>query len=73
MVCPGMIDTPMHRRGRELAGDAIYDSIVSRRIHSRRVGCPKEVASSILFLCSDEASYITATTLTPDGGFSHTL
>ena len=27
---------------------------------------------AIVFLCSDEASYITGTTLTPDGGFSST-
>jgi NAD(P)-dependent dehydrogenase (short-subunit alcohol dehydrogenase family) len=31
-----------------------------------------KIARSIVFLCSDEASYITGTTLTPDGGFTLT-
>ena len=34
---------------------------------------PDEIARSIVFLCSDEASYITGTTLTPDGGFTLTI
>lgn len=33
----------------------------------------KEIAQSIVFLCSDEASYITGTTLTPDGGYTLTV
>jgi hypothetical protein len=31
------------------------------------------IAKAILFLCSDDASYITGSTLTPDGGFTLTL
>ena len=49
-----------------------YDAMVPQ-VHSRRVGKPEEIASAILFLCSDEASYITGTTLTPDGGFTMTI
>ena len=30
-------------------------------------------ARSLLFLCSDEGSYVTGTTLTPDGGFTLTI
>ena len=33
----------------------------------------EEIASTIVFLCSDEASYITGTTVTPDGGFTLTI
>jgi NAD(P)-dependent dehydrogenase (short-subunit alcohol dehydrogenase family) len=73
LICPGIIDTPMHRRGRELLGDAIYDNILSKRVHTRRAGSPEEIARSIVFLCSDDASYITGTTLTPDGGFTLTF
>jgi NAD(P)-dependent dehydrogenase (short-subunit alcohol dehydrogenase family) len=73
LICPGIIDTPMHRRGRELFGDAIYDNILSQRVHARRAGSPEEIARSIVFLCSDDASYITGTTLTPDGGFTLTI
>jgi NAD(P)-dependent dehydrogenase (short-subunit alcohol dehydrogenase family) len=73
LVCPGFIDTPMHRRGRRILGDELYDKGVLPRVHLRRAGRPEEIARSILFLCSDEASYITGTTLTPDGGFTLTI
>jgi NAD(P)-dependent dehydrogenase (short-subunit alcohol dehydrogenase family) len=63
----------MHRRGRELLGNAIYDNILSQRVHARRAGRPEEIAGSIVFLCPDGASYITGTTLTPDGGFPLTI
>jgi NAD(P)-dependent dehydrogenase (short-subunit alcohol dehydrogenase family) len=73
LVCPGIIDTPMHHRARKLLGDEIYDTAVLPSVHLRRAGRPEEIARSIVFLCSDEASYITGTTLTPDGGFTLTV
>ena len=73
IVCPGIIDTPMHQRLRKDIGDAIYDDVVLPKVHARRAGRPEEIAASIVFLCSDEASYITGTTLTPDGGFTLTM
>jgi NAD(P)-dependent dehydrogenase (short-subunit alcohol dehydrogenase family) len=73
LVCPGVIDTPMHRRLRGLFGDGLYDGVLSQRVHARRAGRPEEIAQSIVYLCSDAASYITGTTLTPDGGFCMTI
>lgn len=73
LICPGIIDTPMHHRGRELLGDEIYDSVLQQRVHTRRAGRPEEIAKSVVFLCSEDASYITGTTLTPDGGFTLTI
>ena len=73
LICPGIIDAPMHRRGRELFGDALYDKILAQRVHAIRAGRPEEIARSIVFLCSEDASYITGTTLTPDGGFTLTV
>jgi NAD(P)-dependent dehydrogenase (short-subunit alcohol dehydrogenase family) len=73
LVCPGIIDTPMHHRARKLLGDEVYDTAVLPGVHLRRAGRPEEIARSIVFLCSDEASYITGTTLTPDGGFTLTI
>ncbi len=73
LVCPGIIDTPMHRRLRGVIGDELYDTVLEQRVHARRAGRPEEIARTILFLCSDEASYITGTTLTPDGGFTLTI
>jgi NAD(P)-dependent dehydrogenase (short-subunit alcohol dehydrogenase family) len=73
LVCPGFIDTPMHQRARGLLGDDLYDQVLIPRVHVRRAGRPEEIAQSILFLCSDGASYITGATLTPDGGFTLTV
>ncbi len=73
LVCPGFIDTPMHHRARGLVGDDLYDKVLIPRVHVRRTGRPEEIARTIVFLCSDDASYITGTTLTPDGGFSLTI
>lgn len=73
LLCPGIIDTPMHHRGRALFGDEVYDAILSQRVHLRRAGRPEEIAKTIVFLCSDDASYITGTTLTPDGGLTLTF
>ena len=73
IVCPGITVTPMHQRARGLLGDELYDSVLQQRVHTRRAGRPEEIARSIVFLCSDEASYITGTTLTPDGGFTLTV
>jgi NAD(P)-dependent dehydrogenase (short-subunit alcohol dehydrogenase family) len=73
LVCPGIIDTPMHHRLRGLVGNEIYDKVLLQRVHTRRAGRSDEIAQTILFLCSDEASYISGTTLTPDGGFTLTI
>jgi NAD(P)-dependent dehydrogenase (short-subunit alcohol dehydrogenase family) len=42
-------------------------------VHLKRAGQPQEIAQAIVFLYSDAASYITDTTLTPDGGFMLTV
>lgn len=73
LVCPGIVDTPMHRRLRRDIGDEVYDQGVLPSVHLRRAGQPEEIARAIVFLCSNEASYITGTTLTPDGGFTLTV
>lgn len=73
IVCPGVIDTPMHQRLREEVGDELYDSALNEDVHQQRAGRPEEIADAIAFLCSEEASYITGTPLTADGGFLMTL
>ena len=73
LLCPGITETPMHHRGRALFGDAIYDNVLATRVHLRRAGQPEEIAQAIAFLCSQEAGYITGSTLLADGGFTHTL
>ncbi len=67
-VAPGPIDT-------ELAGPYLkkmheerweYDPI--RMVPMHRLGTPEEVANAVLFVCSDEASYITGATIDVAGG-----
>lgn len=65
-VCPGLIDTPQVRRNLPTP-DAVNRSL-SVPIF-KRMGAPEEVAHAILFLASDEASFITGATLAVDGGW----
>jgi len=70
-VCPGMIDSRMLStilQGRS-GGNAPppTDKIVDR-IPARRLGLASEVASIVAFLASDEASYVSGSAYTVDGG-----
>ena len=67
-VAPGVIMTDMVRKGLE-EGTATVDTY-ERRTPMRRLGEPAEVAEAVLYLASDEASYITAETLLVDGGWT---
>ncbi|MBI1733864.1 MAG: SDR family oxidoreductase [Candidatus Rokubacteria bacterium] len=66
-VAPGPIDT--ERVGAELRRlDETVDYSPSRMTPLHRLGTPREVAHAVLFLASDEASYITGHTLPVTGG-----
>ncbi|MBP1467557.1 SDR family oxidoreductase [Candidatus Chloroploca sp. M-50] len=64
-VAPGMVVTNMTQR---MFGDKERERYFVERIPKRRIGQPEDIAGPILFLCSDEASYIHGTTLVVDGG-----
>jgi len=66
-VFPGVIETPMTAKLSE-AKEAM-DMLV-KTTPMGRLGQPEEVANAILFLASDEASYITGAELVIDGGYS---
>ena len=60
-IAPGFIATDMTAD----LPDGFLDAVPARR-----AGRPEEVAACVRFLASDEAAYITGTTLTVDGGMS---
>ena len=72
LVCPGVTDTPLHHEIKGNLGPEAFEAMKAG-IHQRRFGDPAEIARAIAFLASDEASFITGTTLTADGGFHLTL
>lgn len=64
-VAPGFIDTPLDR---ELKKKEKTPLVLTNRTPMGRLGTVEEVAHAFLFLASEEASYITGTTIVVDGG-----
>lgn len=72
-VCPGLIETGMTKPVFDYARQTGKESKLGYRCELRRYGRPEEVAAAILFLASDEASYITGQALPVDGGNTASL
>ena len=68
-VCPGPVATPLLEATIYAASDPEGErrSIVGKTL-MKRVGRPEEIASVILFLASDESSYMTGSVVAVDGG-----
>ncbi len=64
-VCPGAVDTPMLQHN---LGDHLDKSMVAANHPIGRLATPDEVAQTILWLCSDGASYVVGHALAVDGG-----
>jgi len=62
-VAPGFIETPMT----DVLSDKVKEELKAR-IPLGRLGVPRDVAASIVFLASDEAAYITGHVLDVNGG-----
>jgi len=70
-VCPASVDTPMLRAGFERSGDPARARELNIMRHPLgRLGTSEDIASLVLFLASDEASWITGGTYVIDGGAS---
>ena len=70
-VCPGSVQTPMVLNNLKRYEDAEERLARTAALHPLgRVGEAEEIASSILFLLSEQASFITGAALTVDGGLT---
>lgn len=70
-VSPGPVETPLYGKlgltEEQVSG---FGSVLSQRILLNRFGKPEEIANAVRFLASDDASFITGTELTVDGGLT---
>lgn len=66
-VCPGVIDTPMIDRITKR--DKEKEKQFSNMEPVGRFGSPEEIANAVVWMCSDEASFITGHSMVVDGGF----
>ncbi len=70
-VCPGLIDSRMLSaiiEGRNPGPTPVPNDRIVDRIPARRLGQAREVASVVAFLASDEASYVSGSAYSVDGG-----
>jgi 3-oxoacyl-[acyl-carrier protein] reductase len=76
-VAPGFVDTPMSVQSdgkSELESEwFVRDYVQKRRIPMARAAQPREIARTILFLASDESSYVNGHVLVADGGLTCTF
>jgi NAD(P)-dependent dehydrogenase (short-subunit alcohol dehydrogenase family) len=66
-VCPGFIRTAMTERVMD-RGTISEDAMISAEPIGR-IGKPEEIANVVLFLCSDDASFVTGLPMPVDGGY----
>jgi NAD(P)-dependent dehydrogenase (short-subunit alcohol dehydrogenase family) len=70
-ICPGWVDTPINYAHADMLGglEKVYESIDTFQPIGRP-GKPSEIANLVLFLASDEASFMTGSVITADGGMT---
>jgi len=69
-ILPGPIDTPINEKRPEMIRDRA--ATLARMANStllKRVGTPRDIAYAVLYLASDEASFVTGAALVVDGGY----
>jgi NAD(P)-dependent dehydrogenase (short-subunit alcohol dehydrogenase family) len=68
VICPGLIATPMSQRAQE--SEHIRARLSQLQPLTGDFGAPKDVAHAALYLASEEASFVTGSILTVDGGWT---
>ncbi|MEE2683031.1 MAG: SDR family NAD(P)-dependent oxidoreductase [Actinomycetota bacterium] len=69
-LAPGLIDGGMSE---PIYADPEFRKIRTEKVPTGRLGIPSDIASAVLFLCSEEASYITGHELVVDGGIINSI
>lgn len=69
-LCPGVIDTPLVRRQLDVPNADELLKLWESSSFFNRLGRPEEVAAGAVFLASDEASFVTGSSLMIDGGYT---
>jgi glucose 1-dehydrogenase len=64
-ICPGLVD---RAEGKSLTRDPVNSAVIDLSVPLKRAGSQNDIAYSALFLCTEEASYITGQSLVVDGG-----
>ena len=72
-VCPGIIETGMTKPSFEKARAKGNEGLVGELNPLKRVGQPEEIAGMVLFLASDEASYVNGQAFAVDGGMTASM
>jgi NAD(P)-dependent dehydrogenase (short-subunit alcohol dehydrogenase family) len=66
-IAPGAVATPINAA---VLNDRTWQQDLLKKVPLQRIGQPEDIASVALFLASDQASYVTATTVFVDGGMT---
>ena len=66
-VAPGAVATPINAA---VLNDKAWQADLMQKVPLKRIGQPEDIASVALFLASDRAGYVTATTVFVDGGMT---
>ena len=66
-MCPGPTLTPLIHK--LIDGQPEVEKMLLSHVPMNRMAQPEEIARAVLFLCSDDASYITGHALAVDGGW----
>lgn len=72
VVTPGPVDTPIFERTTGSKAQArLVTDFLARQTALQRMAKPEEIASAVMFLLSEEASYVTSAEIIVDGGFTY--
>ena len=68
-VCPGFVHSEITDKAINDLGEELVEKVLVAHVPLGRIGDAREIGHGVAWLCSDEASYVTGTTFTMDGGW----